>query len=275
MKKAFNILRRIGGHPGNKGRRWKAFAHAFLMHWNISILGSNWIFRWKFPLQLKIRKGYHSLSAQVYFGLSEFEEMTFLLDRLNQGDYFVDVGANLGAYSLLAAGVCQAEVLAIEPWPANVAVLREQVEFNRLGVKVEILQAGASDQDGELLFQSDSSQNTFVVEANHDEATAVISVPVYRLDSILKRCPQYIKIDVEGHELRVLNGLGAYLDNPELEVIQCETLTDKNMDNLHLIWQLLVPKSFVPYRYDPDTRKLIEIKMGERENTLFVRGGRA
>lgn len=275
MNKALNILRRIWGHPGNKGRRWKALAHAFLMHWNISILSSNWIFRWKFPLQLNIRKGYHSLSAQVYFGLSEFEEMTFLLDWMKQGDYFVDVGANLGSYSLLAAGVSRADVLAIEPWPANMSVLSEQVKFNNLSAKVELLQAGASVQDGELLFQSDSSQNTYVVEASHADATAVISVPVYRLDSILKRCPQYIKIDVEGHELQVIQGLGNYLDDPDLQVIQCETLTDKNMDNLYLIRQLLLSKDFVPYRYDPDTRKLIEVKMGERVNTLFVRGGRS
>lgn len=272
MKIIISILNRVWFNPNGYSNRWEAIKNLLQMHWYISILGRAWIFNWKQPLKLRIHKGYHNLTAQVYFGLSEYPEMSFLLKHLKQGDYFVDVGANMGAYTLLAAGVCQAKVLSIEPWPANVDVLLEQIELNSLSTKVEILQAGASDQNGELLFQSDSSQNTFVVEAKHAEATSAISVPVYRLDSILKQCPQFIKIDVEGHELQVLIGLGEYLDDPVLGVIQCETLGDINSDSLKRIWELLLSKRFLPYLHNPETGSLEEIKMGERANTLFVRG---
>jgi hypothetical protein len=58
------------------------------------------------------------LTGNLYAGLHEFSEMGFLLHLLRQNDLFVDVGANLGSYTVLASAVCQARNIAFEPVPA-------------------------------------------------------------------------------------------------------------------------------------------------------------
>jgi hypothetical protein len=69
-------------------------------------------------------------SSVLYYGLPDFKEMRFLLAWLSPDDVFIDVGANVGLYSVLAAGVRRASVAAFEPSSETSDRLLENVRLN-------------------------------------------------------------------------------------------------------------------------------------------------
>jgi len=226
------LIRKIITHPGNARQPiralWRAVWVQLAMRWGLQEV----IYNWVPSVQLLLRRGYHSLIAQVYFGYSEYAEMQFLMDTLRPGDLFLDAGANMGAYSLLAAGICQSKVIAVEPLPENVRVLNDQIALNNLQAKISVLPVGLSDREGQLHFHSESSQNTFVVEENHPEFHMAKVIPVRRAEDVLTSCPRFIKIDVEGHETKILKGLGKYLHDPLLQYIQCEMVHPEHNEEI-------------------------------------------
>lgn len=263
------LLRKIRTHPGNAGQPlqslWRAVQVQLGMRRGRREVRHNWVL----PVRLVLRRGYHSLIAQAYFGLSEYAEMQFLIDTLQPDDLYLDAGANMGAYSLLAAGVCKAKVIAVEPLPENVRVLNEQIAFNNLQEKIRVLPIGLSDREGQLHFLSESPQNTFVVEKDHPEFHKTTVIPVRRAEDILTSCPRFIKIDVEGHEAQILRGLGKYLYNHQLQYIQCEMVHPEQNGK---IIQMLEAVGFVPRTYDVEHRKLIAVGIGDMPNVIWVRG---
>jgi Met-10+ like-protein len=80
----------------------------------------------------------HGATGNIYCGLHEFAEMAFTLHLLRPGDLFADIGANVGSYTVLAAGVCGARVVAVEPGPAAGAALAKNIALNRLGDRVSV-----------------------------------------------------------------------------------------------------------------------------------------
>jgi predicted RNA methylase len=71
-------------------------------------------------------------TGNIYAGLHDFHEMALLLHFLRPCDVFVDIGANVGAYSVLASGVVGAKTFAFEPVPQTFACLRDNVRMNDL-----------------------------------------------------------------------------------------------------------------------------------------------
>ena len=63
------------------------------------------------------------MTGNIYCGLAEFADMAFVLHVLRAGDLFVDIGANAGAYTLLASSVAGAKTTCFEPVPATYARL--------------------------------------------------------------------------------------------------------------------------------------------------------
>jgi predicted RNA methylase len=68
-------------------------------------------------------------TQKIYCSLQEFEDMALLLHVLRPGDLFVDVGANVGSYTILAAGVCGANVISIEPVPSTFTHLADNIHL--------------------------------------------------------------------------------------------------------------------------------------------------
>jgi FkbM family methyltransferase len=137
---------------------------------------------------------------------------------LGRGDVCVDVGANIGYFTLLASRLVgpDGHVYALEPSPESQVTLAANLELN--GAKnVTALGVAAGDTDGEAEFyeahprnRGASSLRPASAEGDAVERTAR-SVEVRRLDSVvsddhLSRL-KLVKIDVEGHELEVMRGL--------------------------------------------------------------------
>jgi len=64
-----------------------------------------------------IETGMTGATMNLYYGLHEAADMAFVLHALRPDDVFLDVGANVGTYSILVSGVAQARTTALEPIP--------------------------------------------------------------------------------------------------------------------------------------------------------------
>src|SRR5206468_2274046 len=99
---------------------------------------------------LCISAGMHGSTMNVYVGLDECRAMAFTLHVLRPGDLFVDVGANVGAYSVLASGAVGSRTIAFEPGPAAFRSLRRNIRVNDLSGLADCRQVALSDHPGEI-----------------------------------------------------------------------------------------------------------------------------
>lgn len=132
---------------------------------------------------------------------------------LQPGMVAVDVGAHAGYYTLLFSELVRpgGEVHAVEPAPANLALLRANLERHRAGnVTVHACAAGASRGRRAFALTQLGDTNSFY---DHPLAPTVerIVVDVTPLDSLLSGPAHLIKVDVEGAELDVLAGMAQVL----------------------------------------------------------------
>jgi FkbM family methyltransferase len=150
---------------------------------------------------------------------------SFALAELRPGDVAVDVGANIGLFTLLMARIVGpgGRVIAYEPEPDNLALLRDNVAFNYLTGWVEIIDRAAAGEAGTATFFATDrfKGNSSLIEHTSDyftefgvDASARIEVETERLDDRLADLDRIalLKIDVEGAELGVLQGARGLLE---------------------------------------------------------------
>jgi FkbM family methyltransferase len=137
------------------------------------------------------------------------DELDFLRQHTPEGGVFVDVGANVGTFSLVMARHVgpKGTVIAIEPHPTTCA----RLSFNHTAsgsTQVRLVRAAAGDSDGELMIETDGSNLGASHVVTEAASARAIKVPSLRLTRILEeaRVTQVdaLKIDVEGFEDRVL-----------------------------------------------------------------------
>lgn len=132
---------------------------------------------------------------------------------LNPGAVFLDLGANVGYFTLLAASLvgAQGRVLAFEPRPDNVALLTLSLHENRFAnVTVHPLAVAENEQEFKV-YPSETSSLSHVVEAGRAVATPQWSYTVraVALDAYLADLPRLdvIKVDIDGNEIRAFRGM--------------------------------------------------------------------
>jgi FkbM family methyltransferase len=160
------------------------------------------------------------LSRLIYEGF-EREETDYLTKILKKGDIFVDIGTNIGLFSLIASKIVGDEgtVLSFEPAPLTFSRLKENIGLNDFK-NVDIRNIGLSDSKGELTFyvsnNGHDAWNSFA-PSQDDKLESSIQVPVSSLDMELKDIDKtkikLVKIDVEGWEKFVLYGGKDFLIN--------------------------------------------------------------
>ena len=251
-------------------------SYSILLYFWFNIYGhfkSQIAFTWINGLKLLIRKGDAGLVANIYFGLCEFQESAFLLHFLRKEDVFVDIGANLGHYSLLASGIADCNSIAVEPVPAVFEQLQKQIILNDLKQKVTTLNIGISDQPGALYFSTDRGTMNRVVSEKYP---ASVQVPVKTLDQTLAgKNINLMKIDVEGFEEKVLRGGNDTLRNLSLKAVILELNSNNNYYGATnaMVLNYMTEKGFRPYEYIPFHRKLLPLPSYNKSqfNTIFVR----
>lgn len=126
-----------------------------------------------------------------------------------------DVGAAVGTYACLA-GNCGADVVAFEPHPGNRQRCRENLELNDIAATV--LDVALSDQNGTMSLAEDAGVGSGM---HRLAAGGAHTVETMRGDVVDAPVPDVLKIDVEGHEVAVLEGLGTRLNSARFVFVEC------------------------------------------------------
>lgn len=136
----------------------------------------------------------------------------FLLRNLNPGHVFVNVGSNVGYYTCLAARRVGPKglVIAFEPEPLSYKLLIFNVKLNRLSnVICESFALADLEGTGSLLINPAEPGSHSLIPKSSSEKT--VKVKVISLDSYFSHkrypLPDFVKIDVEGSEFKVLRGM--------------------------------------------------------------------
>lgn len=231
------------------------------------------VYEWIYNLKFYAQKGDAGIVANIYYQLFDYEDSMFLIHHLNEKDLFIDIGANVGHFSLLAAGVCNANVIAFEPIPVTFVKFRKNIVLNGLTQKIKTFNIGIAEENAVLNFsKSKDVMNGVVLNDEKD----VISVEVKKLDDALTgENPTFLKVDVEGYEYFVLKGASQILKNKNLKyiIIELNASSLKFGHTSEEICQFLVELDFIPVSYNVDNRKIITQQTfnTERFNTIFVR----
>ena len=190
--------------PGWRGRRWFVVNDA--------------------PLPVRVDAGDHVIhvdASDVQIGAAvrtqrghEPQIVTVLRERLARGDVVLDVGANVGVFSLLAASLVgpEGQVHAFEPLRRNAVLLERSAQESGLR-NVAVVNAAAGDRAGTLrLLTHPSTSNSATPAAAGERLTSagstLVDVPMVRLDDALSSLDRLdlVKIDVAGMEPAVVRG---------------------------------------------------------------------
>lgn len=161
------------------------------------------------------------ITRQILAGLFEPSETTAITESLRPGDTFVDVGANVGYYTLIAARVVGSEgrVFAFEPDPEAAALLERSVLLN--GFENVVLERKAvSNEPGSIrLYLAEKNKGDHRIYPT-EEPRDFIEVEAVTLDDYFANDPgriDFVKIDVQGADLAVLEGMSGLIEaNPEI-----------------------------------------------------------
>jgi FkbM family methyltransferase len=181
-------------------------------------------------------QGADVIQRYIYsFGVWEPAITDFVGKRLQPGDTFIDVGANIGYYTLLASRLVgpSGSVVAVEASPSIYAALCDNLCRNSV-TNARPVHLAASDGTGML--------NVYLAHASNIGETTLLASRGFRQEAHVRceplstmlteheiRSARMMKIDVEGHELAVLAGLMPVLaeTRPDFEV-----LMEANVDEL-------------------------------------------
>lgn len=151
-----------------------------------------------------------------------FRIWAFCSHFLRGEDLFVDIGANVGSYTILACSAVGARGVAFEPVPNTYKRLVENMRLNHLDEKVKCINKGVGTQQGAIAFTSDSDTTNHAL-ASGERCDNKVTIEVTSLDTALHgEQPSLIKIDVEGYETPVLEGAQETLKNQTLHAVIME-----------------------------------------------------
>lgn len=210
---------------------------------------------------LIVESGMVGATGNIYVGLHEFVEMSFVLHLLRHDDLFLDLGANVGSYTVLSSAVAGASTIACEPILATFERLERNIRYNRLENLVMSRRTAIGGSNGTLPFIADQdAMNRVATEAYRG---VVVEVPVTTIDTLMNAVtsPAGItlwKADLEGYEEEMLSGAVNTLQTrpPEAIVIESNSTRVRNT---------LESNCYTPVDYDPFTREL------KNTNALTVR----
>jgi len=133
---------------------------------------------------------------------------------------FLDVGANIGVYSVYLSDIPSLVAIhAFEPAPSTFLVLNKNIGLTYAPDKISASPFALSHKDGSMDFAiyGNLAGNNAIADTNHSKAppAEIVTVNTRKLDSVIKsRGETFVcKIDVEGHELGVIEGAKDYLQN--------------------------------------------------------------
>lgn len=209
----------------------------------------------------------------IAYGKHDEEIIEWLDQYLKPDDLFLDIGANIGYFSLYAAKIRKANVIAFEPSKRELSRFYENIALNQLnsitlypyalGTKTTKLTLNIADYQN-------PGKNSIVVSKSDKQFSTQEDINVCALGDLVSLSQiskiKLIKIDVEGYEYQILIGLSSFMEllTQTVFIIEITTYADKDpkMEQSQLIYNF-----FDNYNY---TAK-IGLKLNKQYNEVFIK----
>jgi FkbM family methyltransferase len=171
----------------------------------------------------------HAHVGSIAFGNLESSVQEAMVRHLGRGGVFYDIGANLGFFSMLGAhlaGIHEGHVYAFEAAPENAIAIRHNAELNAIP-NISVIAKAVSSRAGRGRLQvvDDQSWSKLEEYGEHPNTETVIDVELVAIDDLVRSGalppPTLVKIDVEGAEIAVLQGMRETIATHQPAVI-CE-----------------------------------------------------
>ncbi|WP_370325310.1 FkbM family methyltransferase [Euzebya sp.] len=209
----------------------------------------------------KLRLHPHRTSSALayYHGMPDPWEMAFVRDVLRPGDTFLDVGANVGVYSVLAGSIVAPDglVVCLEPAADTAEILRENLQLNNIPARLIAAAAGAEPGTAAMTSGHDATNRITSAEASGQE---LAEIDVVTLDEVCESLqPVVAKVDVEGFELEAMRGSRRLLADrrPAAWLIEVNELSDRT-DLVDLL-----DEATEPFIYEPHERALVPLSWSD------------
>lgn len=170
-------------------------------------------------------------NPEMETGLFEPVETSFVTQRLGQADALVNIGANIGYYSLLAASK-NLPVVAVEPNRINLAMMMSNIRANRFESKIEVFPFALSESSGIMKLYGSGTGASLIQGWADSLESSFDWVPVQTVDKLLagrfSNQRLFIIMDVEGAESSVLGGASSLLQREPKPEWMIEITIDKH-----------------------------------------------
>jgi FkbM family methyltransferase len=158
----------------------------------------------------------------------------FLRTQLKETDVFFDIGANVGYFTLVALCSRVDKVFAFEPNPELQEIMLLNLRLSGWGDHPEILvKSGLSDTSGRAIYQTGPLENSGIGRIVNTEHQSTFAIDTITLDSFIEETgvlPTVLKIDVEGHESKVLHGAKRLFERNPPRLVVFEADCNENCD---------------------------------------------
>lgn len=220
-----NLVSRIWTHPANRNHKWAGLTRLIRWQFHKRIIGNAFTFEYH-GFKMRGHMDSHSVSAAFYFaGLPDWWEMRFAQDYLRPGDKFLDVGANVGLYTLLASALIgdDGHVDAFEPAEVPASRLQESLDQNSISHIAQVHRFAVTNHSGQVQFGFSHNDCQAHVRQSNESNEQSAKVPAILLDDFCGDT-QYAmgKLDIEGHEPMALEGASKMLSCGNPPVLQIE-----------------------------------------------------
>jgi FkbM family methyltransferase len=262
-----NALRHVWRHPLNAEARLSGIGR--FVRWQIAtrlLPGAAVAVPFTDRARLLVSSGMYGATQNIYCGLNDFEDMSFVLHYLRENDIFLDVGANVGTYTVLASAAARARSYAFEPSPAAIQSLHGNVALNHIADRVNIEPYAIGRAAGSVTFATGGASAMHHIGGDESGSRIEMrTIDSYHLS------PAIMKIDVEGYEAEVLAGAIETASRPELVAIITENSDDsgKYGDGIQSVSSFMSQHGFTAVTYDPWRRNFTAKR--NSDNTLYLR----
>jgi FkbM family methyltransferase len=215
LKRSLEILKKEGfkGYIDAIKKYYEAYPplRKYLYYWIYSkIHPSKFIIRDIQGSKMYLNLNDYGLSKQLFLnGIREPECTKIMKKILKKGMVIAEIGANVGYYALLEASIIgeKGKIYAIEPFPSNYNLLQKNIELNSYDTIIEPYNLAISNNSGKEKLYINSKHN--LCNMLEKESNECVEVSTEKFDNFIKnkQLPDLIRMDIEGFEYFVLEGM--------------------------------------------------------------------
>jgi FkbM family methyltransferase len=276
MLSYLNVFKQIINHPANEGKQIESLFRA--LYWQLTAKSKEATEINFFGYKILVHNPEVARRLIYFHCYYDFNSMKFMEHYLRAGDRFIDIGANIGVYTLFAASIIgkNGHIYAFEPFPTTFERLKQNIKRNNLS-QVNLYPYATGRYSEIVNFTTGFDTRNFVVsnELISNHKSNIIKINCKPINLILSNNDYYdlAKIDVEGYELQTLQGANKLLEkhNPPVILIEINGLQERYNKEQQLV-DFLNSKGYKMHVYN--TKKNIIEKVQETsplfENYIFI-----